>query len=120
MMRGVRGATTVEEDTPEALRGALNTLLKQLVEKNQITSSAILTLFFTVTNDLHSISPARIARETFGWQDIPILCAQEPFIEGLPARCIRVLVQFETDQPQQALTPVYLNQAVALRPDWVM
>jgi chorismate mutase len=48
-----------------------------------------------------------------------MLCAREiPVPDSLP-RVIRVLVQWNTDLPQDRITHVYLRDAVKLRPDLV-
>lgn len=118
MLRGVRGAITVENNTPEAMDEAVTELLQALVQVNAIVPSALCTVFFTVTADLTTLSPAKVARTRLPWQDVPLFCAQEPAIEGLPERCVRVLIQFDTDKELSELKPVYLRGAQVLRPDW--
>ena len=74
-------------------------------------------MLFTATDDIHStFHPATAARE-FGLGDVPLLGAQELEIEGTLPRCIRVLMHVETDRPARELHHVYLEGAVALRPD---
>ena len=64
LLRSVRGATSVEVDTPEAHQAAVSALLLALVEANNIAPNDICTVFFTLTDDLHAISPAKVARQT--------------------------------------------------------
>jgi chorismate mutase len=120
MMRAVRGATTVDANTREAIVREVYPLLEQLCRLNHLSPERIVSVFFTVTSDLTAVSPAFAARTTMpGWEEVALMCAQEPDVEGLPARCVRVLIHFNADFENQApLVPVYLNGAVQLRPDW--
>lgn len=117
MLRGARGATTVSENSEAAVAAALTPLLDALLAKNDIRGEEVISMFFTLTPDLTKISPAKVARLHLDWPHVPMMCAQEPFVEGLPSRCIRVLIQFYTPKTQYEICPVYLNGAVALRPD---
>jgi chorismate mutase len=115
-VRAIRGATTVTADTPEAIRAATQTLLKELAARNAIAPADVISALFTVTNDLSSEFPARAARE-LGWTDVPLLCTVEIPVPGALARCIRVLLHIESHRPRAALEHVYLEGARVLRPD---
>lgn len=117
MLVGVRGATTVEQDSPEALKESLTELFSAIAERNNIAEDDVVSVFLTVTGDIHSVSPGKILREQHGWHHVPIMCSMEPEINGLPERCVRVLVQFESTRPRSALKPVYMRGAASLRPD---
>ena len=117
LLRSVRGATSVEVDTPEAHQAAVSALLLALVETNNIAPNDICTVFFTLTDDLHAISPAKVARQTLPWQHVALFTSVEPTIEGLPTQIIRVLIQFYTQKTPQQLTHIYQNNAQLLRPD---
>ncbi|MEJ2710250.1 MAG: chorismate mutase [Anaerolineales bacterium] len=116
-VRGVRGATVVDEDQADKIQLATQELLAAMLNANpglepQDISSAI----FTVTEDLCSAYPSQAARN-IGWMQVPLLCAREiPVPGGLP-RCIRVLLHWNTDLPQDAIHHVYLKDAKMLRPD---
>ncbi len=116
-IRGVRGATVASRDEPEAILLATRELLEAIQTANplmQVTELA--SAFFTVTNDLSAVHPAKAARQ-LGWEQVPLMCAQEiPVPEGLP-RCIRVLLHWNTDLPQASIQHVYLGAAATLRPD---
>jgi chorismate mutase len=116
-VRGIRGAVAASENQPEAILSATSDLLKALMTANPTLSPAdIASVIFTVTDDLSTAYPAQAARE-LGWKAIPLLCTREiPVPAGL-ARCIRVLVHWNTDLPQEAIRHVYLGEAVSLRPD---
>lgn len=114
--RGVRGATTVDEDTPEAILKATRELLALMIHLNGIDSRDVASAIFTTTPDLVSQYPALAARQ-LGWMDVPLLCGHEMAVpNGLP-RCIRVLIHWNTETPQHAIQHVYLREARALRPD---
>jgi chorismate mutase len=119
MLRGIRGATAVEEDQPDAIIQATRELLQKILQANpSLRPTEIASAIFTVTPDLRSAYPARAARE-FGWEQVPMLCAQEiPVPNGL-ALCIRVLIHWNTDLPSEAVQHVYLHQAASLRPDLI-
>ncbi len=114
--RGVRGATTVEEDSPEAILKATRELLALMIHLNGIDPRDVASVIFTTTQDLVSQYPALAARQ-LGWLDVPLLCGHEMAVpDGLP-RCIRVLIHWNTETPQHAIQHVYLREATVLRPD---
>ena len=114
--RAIRGATTVESDTPEQIRRATRELLETIVDRNGITSADVISAIFTVTHDLTSDFPAHAARE-LGWLEVPLLCTLEIPVPGSLARCIRVLLHVESDVPRTGIRHVYLHDARTLRPD---
>jgi chorismate mutase len=116
-VRGVRGATVVDQDQPEAVLTATQVLLQSLLQANpELKPADLASAFFTVTEDLVSVYPARAARQ-IGWSQVPLMCMREiPVPGGLP-RCIRVLIHWNTDLPQEAIHHVYLGAAASLRPD---
>jgi chorismate mutase len=117
LLRAVRGATSVEVDTPKAHQEAVSTLLLALVEANAIEAENICTAFFTLTDDLHAISPAKVARQTLPWQHVALFTSVEPTIAGQPTMIIRVLIQFYSPLKQAELIHIYQNKAALLRPD---
>ena len=114
--RAIRGATTVETDSPEQIRHATRELLETIVARNGITSADVISAIFTVTHDLTSEFPAHAARE-LGWLDVPLLCTLEIPVPGSLARCIRVLLHVESGAPRTDIRHVYLHDARTLRPD---
>lgn len=118
MQYGVRGAITVEDNTEQAIRGAVETLIETLLRQNQIATAQIVSVFFTVTPDLTALNPASAIRSIRpDWHSVPLLCSQEPVITGMLPACIRVLVQWEAPQQNHPVHPVYLGNAKQLRPD---
>lgn len=114
--RALRGATTVDEDTPEAIGERVVELLTALFERNGVGHDDLISVLFTSTDDLHSAFPAAAAR-TIGLGDVPLLCARELDITGSTERCVRVLVHLETDRSRADLRHVYLHGAAGLRDD---
>jgi len=113
----IRGATTVELDEAAAVRAATAELLQRIVDLNDLKTTDIISVLFTVTPDLRSAFPAHAARD-LGWRDVPLLCTMEIPVPGAIARCIRVLLHVETRRPRHRLRHVYLREARRLRPEW--
>lgn len=115
-IRGIRGATTVADNTPTAILEATQELLKAMVAANNLCPEDLASAIFTVTPELTAAFPARAARE-IGWNHVPLLSAVEiESVAGLP-RTIRVLLHWNTDRPVYDVRHVYLRDAVQLRPD---
>jgi len=115
-LRGIRGATTTEANSAEAILSATRTLLEALTMANALRPEDLAAVFFTVTDDLDAAFPARAARE-LGWQRVPLLDAREIPVPGSLPRCIRVLMLWNSDSPQSEVVHVYLERAGVLRPD---
>lgn len=114
--RGIRGAITVETNTSEAILAATRQLLERMVAVNDVQVEDLVSVIFTATPDLDAVYPARAARE-IGWLDTPLLCMQEMGVRDSLARCIRVLLHWNTDIPVHRIRDVYLGDARILRPD---
>ena len=116
MIRGVRGAITVEEDAAEAVWEAAGELLRALIEANEIAEEDVASVIFTTTPDLVSAFPAKAARD-LGWTRTALMGMQEIDVPGGLPRCIRVLIHWNTTKSIDELQHVFLRDAVALRPD---
>lgn len=117
MVRGIRGAITVEEDTRGAILSATRELLAKMLEINAITDpDAIAAMIFTLTDDLRAAFPAEAARQ-LGMQMVPLINSREIPVPGSLERVIRVMILWNTDTPQRNVRHVYLREAVRLRPD---
>ncbi len=115
--RGIRGATTVAQNSREAILAATRELLTLIVERNEIAPEEIASVFFTVTDDLDAEHPALAARQ-LGWSEVALLCAREIAVPGSLGRCVRVLLHANTTRSQSEMRHVYLRDAVVLRPGW--
>jgi chorismate mutase len=115
-IRAIRGATTVALDDPLMIREGVQELLEALMDENDLTPGEIISAVFTATSDLLSEFPAHAAR-VFGWDDVPLLCAQELAVPGSLPRTIRVLLHVETSRARNEMRHVYLHDAILLRQD---
>jgi chorismate mutase len=117
-VRGIRGATVAPRNDEAAILDATSHLLKAILASNPALQPAdVASAFFTVTNDLDAAYPATVIRQMSGWSRVPMLCAQEIPVPGGQARCIRVLIHWNTDCSQAEIRHQYLGPAAALRPD---
>ncbi len=115
-MRAVRGAIHVAEDTPEAVLGATQQLLGEILDRNGVARADIISVFFTSTEDLTSAFPAEAARR-MGLGAVPLMCAREIPVAGAMSRVVRLLMHFHTARSQDEIVPVYLDGAETLRDD---
>ena len=115
-VRAARGAIVVPEDTAAAVHGATGRLLGALLERNAVAHDDLISILFTVTDDLASAFPAEAARR-MGMGDIPLLCAREIPVEGAMPSVVRVLTHFHSDRALAEVTHVYLDGAERLRDD---
>jgi len=117
--RGIRGATTVERNDRDAILKGTRELLEVLVRLNWLRPDDIAYVWFTVTPDLDAEFPAFAARE-LGWTEVPLMCGREIPVPGALARCIRVLVSWNTAKTQREVRHAFLRGAKALRPAWAV
>ncbi len=116
VVRALRGATTVDEDTPDQVRERVVALLEAMFDHNGVEHDDLISIFFTATADVVSTFPATAAR-TVGLGDVPLICAQEIPVPGSTPRCIRVMAHLVTNRRRDELHHVYLEGAQGLRDD---
>jgi chorismate mutase len=114
--RGIRGATTVEENSAEAILSATRELLFIMIRANEINPDDVASAIFTTTTDLNATFPALAARQ-LGWYDTALLCGNEMDVPDSLPRCIRILIHWNTTRPSRDIVHVYLRDAKNLRPD---
>jgi chorismate mutase len=117
LCRGIRGATTVEANSREAILEATAELLAAMVKANDVKPEDVASAFFTTTPDLNAEFPALAARR-LGWNDVPLLCGHEMAVPGSLSMCLRILLHVNTDKKANEIVHVYLRGARALRPDF--
>ena len=93
--RGIRGATTADANTREAILAATREMLALLIEQNRLQPDDIVSAIFSTTPDLNAEFPAVAARD-LGWVDTALLCTHEMAVPGSLPRCIRVLIHWNT------------------------
>ncbi|MGH7737398.1 MAG: chorismate mutase [Candidatus Tyrphobacter sp.] len=116
MIRGVRGAITVDADDRDAILAATKRLLAEMTRRNSVATEDIASILFSLTPDLRAAFPAMGARE-LGWVHVPMLHFCEIDVPGAMGRVIRVLMHVNTALAQSDVEHVYLERAAALRPD---
>ena len=114
--RGVRGATTVQENSRDAILQATRQMLALMIRRNEINACDIASAIFTVTHDVNAEFPALAARQ-LGWLEVPLLCGYDIEVPGSLSKCIRVLIHWNTSKTQKEMHHVYIHDAVRLRPD---
>ena len=114
--RGIRGATTVDLNTPEAILEATTELLAEMMRANELVIDDVASAYFTTTRDLNAEFPA-VAANKLGWTDVALLCGHEMEIPGSLPMCLRILLHVNTEKAARDLTHVYLRGATVLRPD---
>lgn len=118
MVRGIRGATTVNSNDAQEIREATQELLQMILKENALSPEDLVSVIFTVTPDLNADFPASSAR-AIGWQLVPLLCSTEiPVPNALPF-CIRVLIHVNTNLTQSEIRHIFLRNAAILRKDLV-
>ena len=111
----LRGATSVDRNDAEAILGATEWLMREIMKRNTIGPADVVSCIFTATADLDAEFPAVAARR-LGFDRVPLLCAQEIPVPGSLPRVIRVLIHYHADDAHEA-RHVYLGDARALRAD---
>ena len=114
--RAARGAIRVASDDREALLSATERLLSNLLERNAIQTEDLVSILFTVTEDLRAAFPAAAARR-MGLGKVPLLCAREIDVPGAMPSVVRVLMHFHSDATLDDVVHVYLDGAESLRDD---
>ncbi len=81
-VRALRGATTVDADTPAQVSSRMQELLADLLARNGLDHDDVISIVFTATGDVVSMFPAAAAR-AMGLGDVPLLCARELDVVGV-------------------------------------
>ncbi|SES67081.1 chorismate mutase [Anaerobranca gottschalkii] len=113
-MKAIRGATTVEINREEDIKLRTIELMERIIKLNSLEIEDIISIIFSVTEDLTAFNPATAFRERFGG-DIPLFCVQEAKFQGSLKYCIRVLIHCNKENVKHC----YLHNAQNLRPDLV-
>lgn len=117
MIRGIRGATTVEQDTDKDITAKTTQLIGEMITENDIKPEQVVQILISATSDIHAAFPAKVVRTFDGWQHVPVMCMQEMDVEHGLKKCIRVMMTVQTEKRQDEVHHIYLENAVSLRPD---
>lgn len=116
LVRGTRGAITVDSNSKEEIIKRTKELLTALKKENDFKIEDMVSIFFSATSDLNAAFPAQAARE-LGWDIVPLFDMQEIDVPGSLPRCIRILVQINCQKSLQEIKHCYLRGAKILRKD---
>ncbi|MFP4456522.1 MAG: chorismate mutase [Clostridia bacterium] len=111
----IRGATTTKTNTEKEILAKTEVLLKKILKENNIEIERIISIIFTLTNDLDAIYPARAARD-IGIREAALMCAQEIPVPNSLKKCIRVMLHCY-HPVEEKVRHIYLENAKTLRPD---
>ena len=112
---GLRGATTADANTQDAIVDATEELLRELVAANGVAESDVAAVFFTTTTDLNAEFPAVAARVRLGWEQTALMSSHEIPVPDAPQSVIRTMLLVNTDRKKEELVHVYLKGARSLR-----
>jgi chorismate mutase len=111
----LRGASSVDQNDSQAILGATEWLLREIMKRNDLAPEAVVSCIFTLTDDLDAQFPA-VAARALGFEHVPLLCAREIPVPGALPKVIRVLMHYYADDEHVA-QHVYLGDARKLRLD---
>lgn len=117
-VRAIRGATCLSADDKGEMQAAVGELLLEMLKQNDITADDVISILLTSTPDLVCGFPAAAAR-TVGFQDVPLMCAQEINVSGALERTIRVMMHAQVDRPRGSVSHVFTRGAQVLREDLI-
>ena len=116
MVRAIRGATTVENNEKEEIWAATEEMLSAIIKENGVKQEDMISITFTLTPDLNACYPAVRARE-MGFTNVPLMNMSELPVPGSLEKCIRVIVETNSDKKLDDIKHIYLRGAKKLRPD---
>ena len=112
----IRGATTASGNSIEAIEDAVVELINELISRNNLTKTNLLSIVFTSTKDLDACFPASVARKCNGLDSVAFLDCQQMHVSNDIDFCIRILAQVLLPTNNSVKHP-YLRGAAKLRPD---
>lgn len=106
----------MERNEREEIFANVAEMLALIVEENKIDIEDIGAVIFSSTPDINAAFPAAGAR-IMGWSEVPLFGTLEIDNPEGVARCIRVLILWNTEVPQKEIKHLYLKGASVLRQD---
>ena len=113
--RGIRGAITIEKNDKDQIVEGTIRILSEMINKNNIDESDIVSIFFSVTEDLNATFPARAARN-MNLTHTPLLCFHEIKVPG-GLEMHSFLLHVNSKKSIEEINHIYLEKAASLRPD---
>ena len=112
----IRGATTASGNSVEEIEDAVVELINELIARNNLNKTKLLSIIFTSTKDLDACFPASIARKCNGLDSVAFLDCQQMYVSNDIDFCIRILAQVLLPLNNPVKHP-YLRGAAKLRTD---
>ena len=112
----IRGATTASGNSVKEIEDAVVELIDELISRNNLIKTNLLSITFTATKDLDACFPASIARRCNGLDSVAFLDCQQMFVSNDVEFCIRIMAQVLLPSNNKISHP-YLRGASKLRPD---
>ena len=112
----IRGATTASGNSVKEIEVAVVELIDELISRNNLVKSNILSITFTATKDLDACFPASIARKFNGLDSVAFIDCQQMYVLNDIDFCIRIMAQVLVPLNNPIKHP-YLNGAAKLRTD---
>ena len=112
----IRGATTASGNSVEEIEEVVVELINELISRNNLLETNLLSITFTATKDLDACFPASIARKYNGLDSVAFLDCQQMHVSDDLDFCIRIMAQVLLPQNSSAKHP-YLRGASKLRTD---
>ena len=112
----IRGATTASGNTISEIEVAVVELIDELISRNNLIKTNILSITFTATKDLNACFPASIARKFNGLDSVAFIDCQQMYVSNDVGFCIRMMAQVLL-LPDHTIKHPYLRGAAKLRSD---
>ena len=112
----IRGATTATGNSVKEIEDAVVELVDELISRNNLAKTNLLSITFTATKDLDACFPASIARKCNGLDSVAFLDCQQMHVPNDVNFCIRIMAQVLLT-PDYPVKHPYLRGASKLRID---
>ena len=112
----IRGATTASGNSVKEIEVAVVELIDELISRNDLIRTNILSITFTATKDLNACFPASIARKFNGLDSVAFIDCQQMHVSDDIDFCIRIMAQVLLP-PDYSIKHPYLRGAAKLRAD---
>ena len=112
----IRGATTASGNSVKEIQDAVVELIDELISRNNLLKTNLLSITFTATRDLDACFPASIARKCNGLDSVAFIDCQQMYVSNDIDFCIRIMAQVLLP-PNNPIKHPYLRGASKLRAD---
>ena len=112
----IRGATTASGNSVKEIEDAVVELIDELISRNNLLKTNLLSITFTATKDLDACFPASIARKCNGLDSVAFIDCQQMYVSNDIDFCIRIMAQVLLP-PNNPIKHPYLRGASKLRAD---